>query len=157
MKSLFSWRLPLSEADFAELWEKATFVFDTNFLLDFYRVSSSTSEDYFRILEHIKDRIWLPYQVADEFFEHREEIIDKEKKSFECALSELEQWKVKQKKFDSLKGSISQVGRIVASEIKILFDEQKSYFDHSAARSLNPTYTKKIIPVKMKKYPYRTN
>lgn len=67
MKNLFSWRLPLSEANFAELWEKATFVFDTNFLLDFYRVSTSTSEDYFRILEYIKDRIWLPYQVADEF------------------------------------------------------------------------------------------
>lgn len=61
--------------------------------------------------------------------EHREEIIDKEKKSFECALSELEKWKVKQKEFDSLKGSLSQVGRIVFSEIKFLFDEQKSYFD----------------------------
>ncbi|MGB3508785.1 MAG: hypothetical protein WBA93_05995 [Microcoleaceae cyanobacterium] len=47
MKNLFSWRLPPSEADFKELWEKATFVFDTHFLLDFYRVSSSTSADYF--------------------------------------------------------------------------------------------------------------
>ncbi|NEP38107.1 MAG: hypothetical protein F6K25_26420 [Okeania sp. SIO2G4] len=51
MKILFSWRLPLSEAYFAELWEKATFVFDTNFLLDFYRVLSSTSEDYFRMYQ----------------------------------------------------------------------------------------------------------
>ncbi len=51
MKNLFSWRLPLSQDNFAELWEKATFVFDTNFLLDFYRVSSSTSDDYFRIYQ----------------------------------------------------------------------------------------------------------
>ncbi|MDJ0517244.1 MAG: PIN domain-containing protein [Trichodesmium sp. MO_231.B1] len=150
MKNLFSWRLPLSEANFAELWEKATFVFDTNFLLDFYRVSSSTSQDYFRILEHIKDRIWLPYQVADEFFEHREEIIDKEKKSFEYALSELEQWKVKQKKFDSLKGSISQAGRIVASEIKILFDEQKSYFD--AVDQVEKNFREKIERIKNNHY-----
>ncbi len=89
MKDLFFWKFPLSETDLAELWEKATFVFDTNFLLDFYRVSSSTSDDYFRILEYLKDRdrIWLPYQVADEFFQHQKETIDKEKKSFQEALS----------------------------------------------------------------------
>ncbi|NEQ35993.1 MAG: DUF4935 domain-containing protein [Okeania sp. SIO3I5] len=129
MKNLFSWKLPLSEADFAELWEKATFVFDTNFLLDFYRVSSSTSDDYFRILEHIKDRIWLPYQVADEFFERREKIINDEKKSFQNAISIVEDWKKERKNFNSLKGRISQVGRIVFSEIEVLFDQQESYFD----------------------------
>ncbi len=78
MKEMFSWRLRPSESDFIELWERSTFVFDTNFLLDLYRVSSTTSEDFLRVLESLQNRIWLPYQVANEFLERREEVIDSE-------------------------------------------------------------------------------
>ena len=74
MRNLFFWRLPPSEADFSRLWEDATFVFDTNFLLDLYRVSHSTAANFLKILQQIKNRIWLPYQVADEFLRRREDI-----------------------------------------------------------------------------------
>ncbi len=129
MKDLFSWRLPPSESDFINLWKSAVFVFDTNFLLDLYRVSQSTAEDFLSILEHLnlKSRIWLPYQVASEFLNRREEVIDSEATSFKKALDALEKWKDEQINFDRLKGWINQAGRIIGSEVAFLFDQQNAY------------------------------
>ena len=129
MRNLFSWRIRPSEAEFLNLWENATFVFDTNFLLDLYRVSRSTAENFLNILEHIQSRIWLPYQVANEFFNRREEVIDKESASFQKALSEVAKWKIEQQSFSSLRGCLSQSGRIVSTEIAPLFDAQKAYIE----------------------------
>ena len=142
MRNLFSWKLAPSEADLAQLWETATFVFDTNFLLDLYRVSRPTLEDFFKILEHLKDRIWLPYQVADEFLSRREEVIDSEVASFAKALTLLEQWKSDQHKFNSLRGGLMEVGKIVAAEVENLFDEQKNYLD--AVDEVEKTFREKI-------------
>ncbi|MCA6596598.1 MAG: DUF4935 domain-containing protein, partial [Pseudanabaena sp. M046S1SP1A06QC] len=130
MRNLFSWRIKPSEAEFSDLWENATFVFDTNFLLRLYRVSRFTAEDYLNnILEHIQNRVWLPHQVASEFFDNREDIIQKEAESFQKALSELGKWKVEQQSFSRLRGCLSQAGRIVSSEVECLFNDQKIYFD----------------------------
>ena len=146
MRKLFFWRLRPSEADFSKLWENATFVFDTNFLLDLYRVSHSTAEDFLNILQQIQSRIWLPYQVADEFFRHREEIIDDESASFQKALLALEKWKEKQQSFSSLKGLFSQAGRIVAAEVESLFSEQKNYLD--AVDNVEKVFREKIEKIK---------
>lgn len=127
MKNLFSWRLKPSEQEITNLWKSATFVFDANFLLDLYRVSQSTSKDFFNILEHLEKRIWLPYQVASEFFNHREEIIDSETKSFQKALKAIEKWKKEQLSFEQLRGSLSETGRIVSSEVEFLFNQQDAY------------------------------
>ncbi len=146
MRNLFFWRLRPSEDDFSKLWENATFVFDTNFLLDLYRVSHSTAEDFLNILQQIQNRIWLPYQVADEFFRRREEIIDSESASFQKALSALDKWKEKQQSFSSLKGEFSQAGRIVAAEVESLFSEQKNYLD--AVDNVEKVFREKIEKIK---------
>ena len=51
MRDLFSWKLLPSVTDFESLWNDATFVFDTNVLLDLYRVSRPTAKDYLDTLE----------------------------------------------------------------------------------------------------------
>jgi predicted nucleic acid-binding protein len=142
MRNLFFWRLPPSEADFSRLWEDATFVFDTNFLLDLYRVSHSTAENFLNILQQIKNRIWLPYQVADEFLRRREEIIASEVESFQKALSAVEKWKSEQQNFKSLRGYLSQTGRIVSAEVNVLFGDQKHYLD--AVDAVEKAFREKI-------------
>ena len=142
MKKLFFWRFPLSEADLSNLWENATFVFDTNFLLDLYRVSHSTAENFLDILQQIQNRIWLPYQVADEFSRRREEIIASEVESFQKALSAVETWKSEQQKFNSLRGYLSQTGRIVSAEVNFLFGDQKHYLD--AVDAVEKAFREKI-------------
>jgi predicted nucleic acid-binding protein len=127
MRDLFSWRLKPSEEDFTDLWKGATFVFDTNFLLDLYRVSHSTAQDFFNILECLEEKIWLPYQVASEFLDRREETIKSESKSFQKALESLKKWKDEQLSFQHLKGLLGGAGRVVSSEVGFLFEQQDTY------------------------------
>lgn len=58
-----------------QLWEKAIFVFDTNVLLNLYRYSAKTRNSLLDAFESLKDRVWLPYQVAYEFMKRRCEVI----------------------------------------------------------------------------------
>jgi PIN like domain len=145
MKDLFSWRLPLSDSDSIEFWKKAIFVFDTNALLDLYRFSRSTSEDFLRLLEHLEGRIWLPYQVVDEFLNNREKVIASEKTYFEKALSGLEKWKNEQSNFKELRGFIANSKKIVTTEVEALFSNQAAYI--SAISEVEKCFKEKIEEV----------
>lgn len=89
MKSKFPGYFKLSEKEINELWENALFVFDANILLNLYRYSNETREDFFKILEKIKDRIWIPHQSASEFFDNRLNVISQQEKSYEDATNSL--------------------------------------------------------------------
>jgi hypothetical protein len=71
MKDLFPGYYSPSAEEFLELWQQCTFIFDTNVLLDFYEHRNETREDFFKVLEAIKDRLWIPHQVALEYHENR--------------------------------------------------------------------------------------
>ena len=58
-----------------ELWGKSIFVFDTNVLLNLYRYTSTTRETLMAAFEDLKERIWLPHQVAYEFAKNRFDVI----------------------------------------------------------------------------------
>ncbi len=58
-----------------DLWEKATFVFDTNVLLNLYRYSAKTRNSLLNAFQSFKDRVWIPYQVAYEYMRKRCEVI----------------------------------------------------------------------------------
>jgi hypothetical protein len=129
MRDLFSWRLTPSETELSQLWETATFIFDTNVLLDLYGLPRSTVENFFAILQHLEYRVWLPYQVAEEFLRQREELIESEVTSFHQALLLLEQWKSEQKNFHNLRCRLNQAGKIIAGEVDHVFEQQQKYFD----------------------------
>jgi hypothetical protein len=71
MKGLFPGYYSPSEEEFLELWQKCIFIFDTNVLLDFYEYRNETRKDFFKVLDAIKDRLWIPHQVALEYHENR--------------------------------------------------------------------------------------
>ena len=75
MKEKFVEYYKYSDEDFDTLWNKGLFIFDANALLNFYRYSQKASESYFELLEKISDRIWLPHQFAQEYFDNRLEVI----------------------------------------------------------------------------------
>jgi hypothetical protein len=72
MKNLFPGYYTPSEEEFRQLWRECVFAFDASMLLNIYRYKPETQEQFFLILERLKDRIWLPYQAATEFYENRE-------------------------------------------------------------------------------------
>ena len=75
MRNAIKEYLEYTDEEKSELWENATFVFDTNVLLNLYRYSKDTRDALLNSMEQLKDRIWIPHQIAYEFMRNREETI----------------------------------------------------------------------------------
>ena len=67
MRQHFSGYYDLSQEQFRHLWTECIFVIDTNVLLDMYRLSPAARESLFNTLHKLKERLWVPYQVAKEY------------------------------------------------------------------------------------------
>lgn len=78
MRDLFNHYYPPSDDFFTHLWREATFVFDTNVLLNLYRYTSQTRDDLIRVLEQLQQRIWFPHQVGLEFSRNRISVIEEQ-------------------------------------------------------------------------------
>lgn len=87
MKSIFNGFYPPTSEDYERLWKEAIIVLDTNVLLNLYRLPTSAREEFFAVLDLLKDRLWVPHQVALEFQRNRLTVIAAERKSTEDALS----------------------------------------------------------------------
>lgn len=83
MKELFPGHFRESEKNLRETWDSCLFVFDANILLNLYRYSDTTKREFLRILEKIKERIWLPHRAADEYLNNRLSVIDQQEKSYD--------------------------------------------------------------------------
>ena len=68
----------LTGRQFGQYRRWATIALDANVLLGLYAYSKPTREEFFRILEALKDRIWLPHQSAREFAKNRTNRIQKQ-------------------------------------------------------------------------------
>lgn len=73
-----------------DLWNTATFVFDTNVFLNLYRYSNKTRNQLIESFECLKPRIWMPYQVALEFCKDRYDVIDEVNRRFESIKVEVD-------------------------------------------------------------------
>lgn len=89
MKSKFPGYFKLTNKEINELWENALFTLDANILLNLYRYSDETREEFFKILNKLKKRIWIPHQSAQEFFNNRLGVIRQQEKSYEETISAL--------------------------------------------------------------------
>lgn len=90
MKNIFREYYEPTEQELNEAWGKGLFAFDANTLLNLYRYKSETNEDFFKTLDKIKDRIWIPYQAAYEFHNNRLIVIDNIRKSYKSISEEID-------------------------------------------------------------------
>lgn len=72
-----------------KLWADCIFVFDTNVLLDLYRFSDSAREALFKVMESLGERLWIPYQVAIEYFDNRLGVIEAQSEAYSKSISGL--------------------------------------------------------------------
>ena len=87
-----------SEEEIKELWEKATFVVDTNILINFYKYTNKDStKSLLDILKKLKevDRLWIPHQVALEYFFNFEENMLIQEEGYKSAQKDLVELKSK--------------------------------------------------------------
>jgi hypothetical protein len=83
MRDLFREHHKLSPDELNVLWRDCEFALDTNVLLNIYRYADKTREDLFRVLRHLGPRVWVPYQVAKEFYANRIEVIGEQRGQYE--------------------------------------------------------------------------
>jgi predicted nucleic acid-binding protein len=85
-KAFFEYHIR-DERNFSKLLNDALIILDTNSILNLYRYNNENREKFFEILESVEDRLVMPYQVAYEFYENREKIIQS-KASFKKNITE---------------------------------------------------------------------
>jgi len=78
MKSKFPGYYRPTDDEFKKMWKQGIFVFDTNVLLDLFRYSQETVNSLLRIMESLKGRVWLPYQVSKEYHKNLPNIISEQ-------------------------------------------------------------------------------
>lgn len=84
MKNTFKGFHSVEESVLQKLWkdDKTLFVFDANVLLNLYGYAIQTRGDFFKILQAVEDRLWIPYQAGLEYQRRRLSIIKNEKGVF---------------------------------------------------------------------------
>lgn len=68
MKSKFPAYHRIHRDDLLERFDDCIFMFDACALLDIYRMKKNVTDDVFKVMEHLKDQIRIPYHVAEEYF-----------------------------------------------------------------------------------------
>ena len=66
------------------------FAVDTNILLNLYRYSDATRNEFIGVLKAIKDRLWLPHRVAQEYFGNRLQVISQQERAYEEAVKTIQ-------------------------------------------------------------------
>ncbi len=83
MRDLFRGYYRPTPDELAAIWEKCIFSFDANILLHIYSYTPETRKSFFEILNGLRDRIWIPHQVAYEYHRNRIYVISDQIKAYE--------------------------------------------------------------------------
>ena len=79
--------------DKSRLLKDATIVVDTNVLLDIYRYSKETSNQILNMLDNLKEKLWMPYQVAYEYHKDRnEKVLGGHIRTYTQLINKVEEW-----------------------------------------------------------------
>lgn len=86
MRKEFFEFFPESAEVFQAIWAGSAIVLDANVLLQMYRYTEETKDEFFKVLASFKERLWIPRQVADEFFKNRISTIESQVAVYNAAL-----------------------------------------------------------------------
>ena len=90
MKKAFPGHFANDPDDLKRLWENSLIAVDANVLLNLYRFSDSTRDEFLAVFEKLKDRLWISHQVAAEYLRNRLKVISDQAKTYDVAIEGLE-------------------------------------------------------------------
>ncbi|TDQ79081.1 PIN domain-containing protein [Sphingobacterium yanglingense] len=94
MKNKFPEYQQINKEKISQMWSNSLFVFDTNLLLSLYRYSDTTSKEIFSVLDNLESRIWIPYQVAKEFYKNRLTVLNEQEKAYSDFIKKINDIKI---------------------------------------------------------------
>lgn len=135
MRKEFIGHFKRPEIEVKKIWQAAIFVFDANVLLDLYRYSSDTRDDFLKLFDKVKNRIWLPEQAAYEFLNNRTSVISEQINAYATAI----------KSVDDLSGSFSEerAHPFISHAVKLSYDEAAEAI--KAEMTKNQTAQEKLL------------
>lgn len=89
MKKTFPGHFRFTEDEFKALWGECLFAVDANVILHLYRYSPSTRQALEHSLNSIADKLFLPHQAAQEFFNHRLNVTAGQAEEYAKAITKL--------------------------------------------------------------------
>lgn len=125
MKKEFFGFYEASENEISDAWSNGIFAFDANTLLNLYRYSENTRNDFLTAIRKLSEKLFLPYQAAHEFHSNRLTVINNQDEAYE----KIE--KLVKENFDStLKNQINQYKKhpsiLIDNIFKVHEDFQKN-------------------------------
>lgn len=82
MKERFYEYIDPKAEEIEEVWKNGIISVDANILLNFYRYTDKTREEFFSALSKCKDQLWLTHQAGEEFFRNRRNLFRQLKSSY---------------------------------------------------------------------------
>jgi len=82
MREMFRAYYQPTPGEMSRLWNEGLVILDTNALLNLFRYSGRTREDFFKALVAKMNSLWIPHQVGLEFHRRRITIINHQSKAF---------------------------------------------------------------------------
>lgn len=148
MKNIFQGFYQPTQPEFKELWEKATFVLDTNVILNLYRYPAEAREELIKVMDSLKDRLWIPYYVALEYQKNRLQTISDQKKTIteviSCLKSNHKDIKTKFDNFQLKKRHSSINPEDILESLDKVFNEQIKKIQELDENQLGPTDEDKV-------------
>lgn len=145
MRSRFPGYYRRTDKELSRIWEDGIFVLDANVLLNLYRYSEGTREELLGVLCRIKDRLWVPRQVADEFHSNRQSVIEVQRSAYSAvqrslseARKEIEQ-KLGEMHTDPGIVEAKDLRKQVEESFQTLINEAERLQSDAAIQSIQPT------------------
>lgn len=90
MRNRFIGHFKYLDVTVSEIWKTAIFVFDANVVLNLYRYSEDTRDEFVKILQNLRSRSWMPEQAAHEFLKNRANVIKAQIKAYNETQTEID-------------------------------------------------------------------
>lgn len=158
MRELFPGFYKRTEEELSLFREKATFVLDTNILLNIYRYKEETRTRFFEILEKLREkgRLWIPHQVIYEYLSNRVKVINEQTEAYRDVHNAINDARDSLESLEHLKNkhSIIKIEEIIDLPIKALTEANgilsasrntsKNEFDKLLKDSVSDIYREKF-------------
>jgi len=123
------------------IWRDGIIVLDTNVLLNLYRYSERAREELLGVLRRVKDQLWIPYQVAEEFHRDRSVVIKNQKQAYSAVQQALKNARndVRDKMGKMHRDSGIEANDLlkkVEETFEVLIAESKRFEDKAAIQSI---------------------
>jgi hypothetical protein len=138
-KALAHYYPPTAE-EFKELWENGAIVLDTNVLLDLYRYSEASRNEFAAVLRLLAERLWIPHQVALEFHKNRLQVIDDQLSAFDALTKKIESAR------SNLEGEMGAYSRNESMDIAVLISRSKEMFAELVEMVAGAKSSHRVIP-----------